>query len=219
MKTTTVLLTMLLAGASYATAATLPNQARDTTDGLYEVSVDDAGNSNTKFTPIDQISKSPTPRSESPLERRRDACGPGSADANAANNAVQCLEDSFPGGTRFFSKDNWTYVRLLFLSSVYCFGSTVKNLYPILHIFAFLIIGPLAPLSNDPKTENHPWNQDADILRNTKSASVAMSWPSSAPTQADTNTGPTFRLPLTASASDVAAVSWATSRSTAGREI
>lgn len=117
MKTTTAFLTALLASASCVTAASVPNQARHIADGLYQVSVDDAGNKNTKFTPIDQVSESPTPRSESPLEKRREGCGPGSGDANAANDAVSCLKNSFLTDPVYFNANAWTYVRIPFPSS------------------------------------------------------------------------------------------------------
>lgn len=92
-----------------ASAATVPNQAHQLGDGFYQVTVDGSGNSKTAFTPWKDITKvSVTPRS--PLEKRREACGPGSVSSGEADEANACLVDSFGGETIYLDKNSWSYV-------------------------------------------------------------------------------------------------------------
>ncbi|KAJ7925570.1 hypothetical protein B0H13DRAFT_1600377 [Mycena leptocephala] len=103
--------TALLAGISSVTASSLPLAAR-AADGLYTVSVDKSGKNVTHFTPLDQIkghnaTHNATHTSRS-LERRREACGPGSANVGDSDAAADCLKSSF-GDKLSFSASAWTY--------------------------------------------------------------------------------------------------------------
>ncbi|KAH9464330.1 hypothetical protein Pst134EB_003858 [Puccinia striiformis f. sp. tritici] len=57
MKATTFF-TMLLAGVYSVTAASKPTQASEVADGFYQVTLDEAGDTTTKFTPWDEVGKS-----------------------------------------------------------------------------------------------------------------------------------------------------------------
>ena len=71
---------------------------------------DDAGNKKTEFTPFDEVDDvSLKPRS--PLEKRREACGPGSVNTNEADEANKCLIDGFGDDKVNLYKNSWVYVR------------------------------------------------------------------------------------------------------------
>ncbi|KAI7966331.1 hypothetical protein MJO29_002079 [Puccinia striiformis f. sp. tritici] len=57
MKATTFF-TMLLAGVYSVTAASKPTQASEVANGFYQVTLDEAGDTTTKFTPWDEVGKS-----------------------------------------------------------------------------------------------------------------------------------------------------------------
>jgi hypothetical protein len=115
MKTSALALTLIAAFTSTALASPMPNPApaADAPDGLYVVTVNEAGEKSTQFTPFDQVVK----RSDAParrdnthqLERRREGCGPGSAAREDNVAAHGCLKSYF-GQTLFFGKNQWTYV-------------------------------------------------------------------------------------------------------------
>ncbi|GKT53921.1 hypothetical protein ColTof4_06081 [Colletotrichum tofieldiae] len=107
MKTTTIC-TVLLASVTLVSAAALPNQARDVADGFYQVTVDDSGNTKTAFTPWADISTTSV-KPRSPLEKRREACGPGSVSTGEADEANKCLVDSFSGDNVYLNKNAWSY--------------------------------------------------------------------------------------------------------------
>ncbi|KAJ4404084.1 hypothetical protein N0V85_004947 [Neurospora sp. IMI 360204] len=136
MKTTTLLLTALLTTISPALSATIPvpAAARDiapavhdvSADGLYRVTVDSEGNTQTtEFTPYDEIANLTSSNSNSNsnsiipgsgsghgssgLEKRREACGPGSVNVNDADAANKCLLDAFSPGDVHLNKNAWTY--------------------------------------------------------------------------------------------------------------
>jgi hypothetical protein len=103
-----VFVAVLLAGVSSVTGASLP-QRREPSDGLYQVSVDEDGNTVTNFTPYDEVvDVSLQPRS--PLEKRREACGPGSVDINLADQANACVINGISGDRLTTGKNAWTYV-------------------------------------------------------------------------------------------------------------
>ncbi|KNZ50361.1 uncharacterized protein VP01_4466g1 [Puccinia sorghi] len=82
---------MLLAAVYAVTAATEAAQASDVADGLYQVTLDEAGNTKTEFTPWEH-------------------CGPGSGNVNEADEANRCLIDGFPAGPNvYLDKNHWTY--------------------------------------------------------------------------------------------------------------
>ena len=105
-------ITGLLLGVSSISASTIPNQPREVPDGFYQVTVDDAGQTTTEFTPYDQVvDVSLKPRS--PLEKRREGCGPGSVNTNGQNAALDCLLFAFPGdidASILLTKNSWAYV-------------------------------------------------------------------------------------------------------------
>ncbi|TDZ61630.1 hypothetical protein CTRI78_v004260 [Colletotrichum trifolii] len=105
---TSVLSALLLACASSASTAVLPNETRDVVDGFYQVTVDDAGNSKTSFTPWAEVAKTSV-KERSPLEKRREACGPGSVSTGEADEANKCLIDSFGGDKVYLNKNSWSY--------------------------------------------------------------------------------------------------------------
>ncbi|GKT46739.1 uncharacterized protein ColSpa_06920 [Colletotrichum spaethianum] len=105
---TTDFCTILLASAASVSAAALPNQARDVADGFYQVTVDDSGNTKTDFKPWAEISTTSV-KPRSPLEKRREACGPGSVSSGEADEANTCLVDNFTGDNIYLNKNAWSY--------------------------------------------------------------------------------------------------------------
>lgn len=107
---TSTLVTALLAGISSVAAAAVPNEAREVADGFYQVSVDESGNPKTSFIPWAEIPKASSVKERSPLEKRREACGPGSVSTGEADDANTCLINSFGGQTVYLDKNAWSYV-------------------------------------------------------------------------------------------------------------
>ncbi|KAK2050854.1 hypothetical protein LZ31DRAFT_548177 [Colletotrichum somersetense] len=104
----TVFYANFLASIISVSAAALPNQARDVADGFYQVTVDDSVNAKTAFTPWTEISTTSV-KPRSPLEKRREGCGPGSVSTNEADEANKCLVESFGGDTVYLNKNSWSY--------------------------------------------------------------------------------------------------------------
>ncbi|KAJ0348915.1 hypothetical protein KNSL1_005149 [Colletotrichum chrysophilum] len=104
------LLTTLLAGVSAVSAAALPSaiDAREVADGFYQVSTDDAGNTKTTFKPWDEVVTTSV-RERSPLEKRREDCGPGSVSTGEADDANTCLINGFSGDNVYLEKNAWSY--------------------------------------------------------------------------------------------------------------
>jgi len=101
---------MLLAGVYAVTASAKAAQASEVADGFYQVTLDEAGNTKTKFTPWAEVGKSSSPQRRSILEKRREHCGPGSGNVNEADEANKCLINGFPSGPNVsLNKNQWTY--------------------------------------------------------------------------------------------------------------
>lgn len=105
------LLSTLLAGVSAVSAAALPSaiDAREVADGFYQVSTDDSGNTKTTFKPWDEVVTTSV-RERSPLEKRREDCGPGSVSTGEADDANTCLINGFSGDNVYLEKNAWSYV-------------------------------------------------------------------------------------------------------------
>ncbi|KAH9472136.1 hypothetical protein MJO28_002002 [Puccinia striiformis f. sp. tritici] len=105
----TIFFTMLLAGVYSVTAASKPTQASEVADGFYQVTLDEAGDTTTKFTAWDEVGKS-SPERHSILAKNREHCGPGSVSVNDSDEANQCLLNGFPGGSLVhLYKNSWSY--------------------------------------------------------------------------------------------------------------
>ncbi|PLW35585.1 hypothetical protein PCASD_18868 [Puccinia coronata f. sp. avenae] len=100
---------MLLAVVYSAAVAAKPAPASEVADGFYQVTLDEAGNTTTKFTPWAEVGKS-SPQRRSTLVKRRESCGPGSVSVNEADEANKCLIDGFPAGNLvYLYKNSWSY--------------------------------------------------------------------------------------------------------------
>lgn len=118
-----------LASISATIAATVPVQPRDVADGFYQVVTDDAGNTRTEFTAFDFESVKISPNEARGLEKRREACGPGSVNAGEADEANACLINSFGGNTVSLRKNSWSYVsKVVFI--FFCYASRSEAIVP-----------------------------------------------------------------------------------------